>query len=276
MAKFICLFGHTETGPDGKLHPMVHASRTRCAIYNQLRREGKVDVLGNAVGRASPPSDTSGQGNEAKAPPPGGAGIPPGTTETAPPAAKPSLTDRLRSGLGIKYKPVTVAGPLPPGSEAQAQDWEVSPETSERFGAVIKGFIEQGCNLFTAFMEIPHVPKDVFAPDPGEAFIWRTTLRGFVTNILVKVFRAKSPEDADRIVAGLSGMLAFGMMAAKIGIHMALHLPKSPKLANFRKRREEAKAAREEKARLKALSDGKPAPAAPAPSTGRTVGATTA
>lgn len=272
MPKFVCPFGHVEPDPKnpGQVRPLVHVSRNRCAIYRQLRAEQRIDIWGRTVpgkaawappGSSPAPAAPSGPGTEAA--PSGTPAEAPGTAPKPAPE-KPSWSKRLSSGFGVRYREATVTPPAMPGEAAQSQSWDVSPETSERFWSTIIGFIGTLFNLLTAWLEIPPVPKEVFEVDPGQSFVFRTTFRGLTTNILIKVFRAKSPEDADKIVAGLTGVLGFGMMGMKIALHLIVHVPKSPKLAGWRKRREEAKAAREaakvEKARLAAA--GRPAGAA--------------
>ena len=266
MPKFPCPFGHVEPDPHkpGQMRPLVHVSRNRCAIYRQLRAEKRVDIWGRQVPGAAPfakandpapaPAATTSAGEVAPGSVPS-AGEPAAPPKPAP-EKKPTLGQRLSSGFGVKYRDATVTPPAQPGEAAQSQTWDVSPETSERFWATIIGFIGTIFNLLTAWLEIPPVPKEVFEIDAGQAFVFRTAFRGVTTNILIKVFRAKSPEDADRIVAGLTGFLGFGMMAMKIALHLIVHVPKSPKLAGWRKKREEAKVEREaakaEKARLAA------------------------
>ncbi len=258
MSKFRCPYGHTEV-IKGQLAPMIHESRSRCTIYVQLRRERKVDVFGRPVGgsdiasymlqRPSPPSPT-----DAPAPsvaPPGaeptGAGGAATSAESSLPSDRPEkepLSKRLVGGLGIKYREVSVTAPGTVGAPVQDADWLASEETTERFWEVIFGFIEQGVNLLCGFLEIPVVPKEVFEIDAGQSFVFRTALRPFTTNVLKKVFGAKSPEDADRIVAGLSGLLGFGMVIAKVTFHFLIHIPKSPRLARRKANRERAEAER--------------------------------
>lgn len=264
MPKFVCPFGHTEADPHnpGKMRPLVHVSRNRCAIYRQLRAEGKVDLWGRLLpGKALTKSADSTPAPETTADAGGDKGSAPGSSPApeAPKAPeKPSLGQRLASGLGVKYKTVGTTGPGTPGMEPEATAWEVSPETSSRFWSTIIGFIGTLFNLLTGWLEIPPVPKEVFEVDAGQDFVFRTAFKGLTTNILIKVFRAKSPEEADQIVAGLTGFLGFGMMAMKIALHMIVHVPKSPKLAGWRKKREEAKA---ERARIKQLRDAEKAAA---------------
>ncbi|MCI4357346.1 MAG: hypothetical protein L3K18_09495 [Thermoplasmata archaeon] len=253
------------------MRPLIHVSRNRCAIYRQLRNEGRVDIWGRTVpGKESyrPPGSTpasaapSGPGTEAA--PSGTSAETPGPAPNPAPEAKIPLGKRLASGFGVKYRDVGTTPPATPGEAAQVQTWDVSPETSERFWATIIGFIGTIFNLLTGWLEIPPVPKEVFEIDPGQAFVFRTAMRGFTTNILIKVFRAKSPEDADRIVAGLTGFLGFGMMAMKIALHMIIHVPKSPRLKKFREAREAAKAEKEAAKAAKAAR-GPAAPTGPAP-----------
>jgi len=263
MPKFRCPYGHVEA-KGGQLVPLVHDSRARCSIYVKLRAERKVDLFG----RPTPGTDISGYLVRSSPPPEPGAPATSGVTEAAPgggagasvptkPGAapakeeKPSLSKRLASGLGLRYKDVTVTPPGAAGAPAGETDWIVSEETSERFWEVIFGFIETVVNLITQFFEIPPVPKEVFELDPGQRFVFRTAFRPTTTQILKKVFGARSPEEADRIVAGLSGLLGFGMVAIKIVVHFMIHLPKSPKLAGWRARRDAVRLERE-RARLEA------------------------
>lgn len=249
MAKFRCPYGHVEA-KDGLLAPMNHESRARCSIYVKLRSEHKVDIFGRPVagtdissymiGRTTPPAP-----GPAAAPPPAepeaGSGAAAPSTSPVPPAAeKESLGKRLATGLGIRYRQVGTTPPGTAGAPAGESDWIASEETTLQFWSTIFGFLETAINLITQFFEIPPVPKEVFELDPGQQFVFRTALRGATTNILKKVFGAKSPEEADRVVAGLSGLLGFGMVAIKIVLHFMLNLPKSPKLARWKANREKA------------------------------------
>jgi hypothetical protein len=267
MPKFRCPYGHVEA-KGGQLVPMVHDSRARCSIYVKLRAERKVDIFG----RPTPGTDISGYlvkpnapTNSPGAPAPsetkseGEVGAGPGQKIAPLPAReeKPSLSRRLAGGLGLRYRDVTVTPPGAAGAPAGETDWIVSEDTSERFWEVIFGFIETVVNLITQFFEIPPVPKEVFELDPGQRFVFRTAFRPTTTQILKKVFGARSPEEADRIVAGLSGLLGFGMIAIKIVLHFMIHLPKSPKLAGWRARRDEARARRERERLDLAKRDGK-------------------
>lgn len=269
MTRFKCPYGHV-VAKNGRLEPMVHESRARCSIYVKLRAERKVDIFGRPI----PGADISGYLVRDQTPPgqPGapapsgpqsvaaGGGVSsPGQTPAPGPAKeeKPSLSKRLASGLGLRYREVSVTPPGAAGAPAGETDWIVSEETCERFWEVIFGFIETVINLITQFFEIPPVPKEVFDLDPGQRFVFRTAFRPTTTNILKKVFGARSPEDADRIVAGLSGLLGFGMVAIKIVLHFMIHLPKSPKLANWRKRRDQATAERQRVRLAQARDSGK-------------------
>lgn len=257
LTRFKCPYGHV-VAKNGRLEPMIHESRARCSIYVKLRAERKVDIFGRAV----PGADISGylvrdqtppvQPGEAapsgpQSPEAGGAVSRPSSTPPAgpPTTEKPSLSKRLASGLGLRYRDVSVTPPGAAGAPTGETDWIVSEESGERFWEVIFGFIETVINLITQFFEIPPVPTEVFALDPGQRFVFRTAFRPTTTQILKKVFGARSPEEADRIIAGLSGLLGFGMVAIKIVLHFMIHLPKSPKLANWRKRRTEAKIERQ-------------------------------
>lgn len=275
---FRCPFGHVEPDPrhPGQMRPIVHKARNRCSIYVKLREQGKVDVFGRAMPgvrldeaapTSSPPFIDAGPAAEAQQTQPHGVGETAATTPgLSPPADRPTadkkegLLKRLKSGLAVRYNTVTTTPQSVEGLAAEQQDWEVTEQTSIQFWRTIIGFIGTVCGLLTGWLEIPPVPKEVFELDPGQEFAFKTALRGFTTNLLKKVFRAKSPEDADMIVAGLSGVLGFGMMAMKIAIHFMMHAPKSPKLAKWRER---AAAAKKERAKKKAealAAEGKEVP----------------
>jgi len=269
VPKFKCPYGHVEA-KNGQLVPLVHDSRARCSIYVKLRAERKVDIFGRAMpgqdisgylvrSQAAPISPGAPAPSGSESAPGGAAGASPESTPAParPKEQKPSLRERLASGLGVRYREVSVTPPGAAGPPAGETDWIVSEDTSVRFWEVIFGFIETLVNLITQFFEIPPVPKDVFTLDPGQQFVFRTALRPTTTNILKKVFGARSPEEADRIVAGLSGLLGFGMVAIKIVLHFMIHLPKSPKLAKWRQRREQAQLERDRKRFEEARTSGK-------------------
>ena len=268
MAGFKCIFGHVEPDPKhpGQLKPVTHISRAQCSVYNQLRREGRIDYFGRQVPGKEPfdakkPTETA----TAVAP-----SAPAAPEATAP--KKEGLAEKVKrfaGGLNVHYKEVATTPPGQPGVTPELADWEVSPETSVAFWRVIFGFFGTLFGLVTGFLEIPPIPKEVFELDAGQEFAFKSALRGFTTNVLRNVFRAKSPEDADRIVAGLSGLLGFGMMSMKIALHFVIHLPKSPRLAKFR-------AAREERAkRIAAEKEARAALEHPPAGARRAVGAAT-
>jgi len=160
----------------------------------------------------------------------------------------------------------TKASTTKPGEGRQpdnkAEEWEVSAETAIRFWRVLFGFFEAICNGACRFFEIPLIPKTVFEVDQGQEYVIKTNFRGFTTQILRKVFMAKTPEHADRIVAGLSGVLTFGLMIGRVVLHFATHLPKSPKIKAWKAKRAEVEAQKKVAAALKDTG-GAAAPLAP-------------
>ncbi len=268
MARFKCPYGHVEADPahPGQMKPLVHNARTKCSIYVQLRAQGKVDFWGRPIPGQGPPGSTPPVIDAGSAADKPQEGVPPESGGAASPAAsgapgdrpqKEPLLKRLKSGLQVAYNRVDVTPPDKEGLAEADTSWEVSGETSVRFWQTIFGFVETVCNLVTSWLDdghdgklVPPVPKEVFVVDAGQEFVFRTALKGFTTNLLKKVFRAKSPEDADRVVAGLSGLLGFGMMGMKVFIHFATHAPKSPRLAKLK-----AKVAANNAARAKRKAD---------------------
>jgi hypothetical protein len=246
VSRYICPFGHLENG-----RPIVHPSKQRCSEYVRLRAEGKIDKEGRVLTPASKEPTVS-----APEAPAAGAPIVPGAK------AGPSPTDvtkplpfwkRIGSGTVIRYRQVSTTPPPQPGeaNSPEPGSWLVSADTSERFWTVIFAFIKTVIDMLTTFLQIPNVPEEVFTLDPGQAFLFRTSLRGYTTKILVNTFGAHTPEEADDVVNGLGGLLAFGGMGLKIAIHFVVNLPKSPRLATLRARAAANKAKREEARALK-------------------------
>lgn len=192
-----------------------------------------------------------------------GTGVP--GSETPPEKPAPAKTGR---GITIGYRPAAVVGP---GVEMKAAgevvaEWEISEQTCERFWSTVLSGIEQVLDFVCeVFLEIPKVPADVWQLDDGQKYVIRTTFRGVTTNILQKVFRAKTPEDADRIVAGLGGVVGFGLMGLKVVWHFIKELPKSPKLAKLKERVAKARAEREKRELEQRRARGENVPAAEAP-----------
>ncbi len=258
--RFRCPFGHVETRSihgTPTLVPMTHLSREKCSIYVQLRNQGKVDAFGRAKPGVTLPAPEVASAAQAASPSVvsnaiatagAGTGAEGHTSSTSPSPSKEGLWKRFKGGLEVGYRKVTTTGPLPPGMnpEEQGGDWEVTAETSERVGALINSWIGTGVRFLTSWLQIPEVPKETFEQDPGQAFLWRTALRGAVTSALKKYFGAKSPEHADRIVAAAGGITAYAIMGSKIMLHLSINIPKSPRLAKWRENR--AKAQEEKKA----------------------------
>lgn len=230
--KFLCTFGHV--GPNGK--PLMHLSRNRCTFYKQLLKDGRIDRNGIRLdGPGSKFPQVQG------ADPVAGPGPSAATAISTPEGEikKESWAKRLSSGLKVSYHKVGTTSPADAqgAKDESSKTWMVSDDTVVRFWEIVFSFAETGINMLCKAIKIPDVPHEVFEVDPGQRFIFKTALRGFTTKILRDVFLAKSPEDADRIVAGLSGVLGFGLMALKIIAHFMLHVPNSPRIKEWKAKR---------------------------------------
>ena len=231
MAQFTCPYGHL----DAEGQPIVHVSRQRCELYRQLLKEGKIDSTGTRLDVKLPPLVPGTPPTTPGATP----GTPPAEGTKPPEAKKESWSQRLRSGLVVKYQRTGTTTPeqRDRANEEADKTWLVNEDTVIHFWELIFSFLETGLNLVCKAIKIPHIPEEVFQIDPGQKYIFKTALRGLTTKILRDVFLAKSPADADRIVAGLGGVLGFGLMAFKIVGHFILYVPQSPRIKEWRAKR---------------------------------------
>ena len=232
--KFPCPYGHMESDSDGTPRKKVHKSRRDCDIYNRLMASGKVDYLGRFKQGYSLEQLRSEEAAPATAP-----------ASTEPP--KQSLGEKIAekikkagSGFSVAYTEVSTTPPADPSLIAGSNDWLVSEDTSVAFANFILGMIGIMCNGLCMILDIERMPDNWFVCDPGQAFVFKTTLRGWTTGVLRNTFKAKTPEEADRTVAGLSGILGFGTTGVKIVGHLLKHAPNSPRLKAWRVRRAEA------------------------------------
>ncbi len=209
MTRFRCPHGHL----DKYGRPIVHASRRLCPIQSELDKEAKTRPAAPAAEDPAPQT----------APTPGAV--------TAPAAPLPK---RAPGPWAIDYAPVTASPPAAEGPKAVPTDWEVSVETSEHFWENIMAVIEMVVDGICRFFEIPEAPQEIFTIDAGQRFVFRTALRPATTNFLKKVMGAKSPEEADKIVAGMSGLIGFGAVFWKIALHFWIHIPKSERFLKIK------------------------------------------
>jgi hypothetical protein len=219
--RFPCPHGHK----DAYGRPVVHASRRLCQIEAALQKENRAKL-------ASSSAPTT---------PPGPGAAPPAAPATAP-APKPAAP-RPSGAWGIDYAPATSTDSAATEARlAPAQmEWEITAETSERFWANIFAVIAMVCEWICKFFsddtyKVPPIPEEVFRLDEGQKFVFRTALRSPTTVFLKKVMGAKSPEHADMIVAGMSGLIGFGQVFWKIGLHFWTHIPKSPRFQRMKAR----------------------------------------
>jgi hypothetical protein len=240
--KFACTLGCKDRFG----RPEVHPSKRLCPIYRGMQIEAKT----KAAQRPNPPP---------RAPP-----SPAPTPVLGPAPAAPSPPP---GAWGVTYRPATATdasaanAPIP-----SSMEWEVSVETSERFWTNILTVIFMIVDFVCRVFAIPELPPEVTSVDEGQKFVFRTALRPTAGQFLKKLMGAKSPEQADMIVSGMSGVIGFGQTGAKIALHFWKHLPESPKWKAFRARVKRGRGRGEEEEGAPARPQrptGRPAPSAP-------------
>jgi hypothetical protein len=217
--RYTCEYGHLKGGK-----PEVHPSRRYCDRW----------VAAHSQPAPAPP---------AAAPAPGSP--PAGATAEKPSATTPgSGGPKLEGGgFSVGYGPATRVGEGFLAANVNLA-WELTQDQSERFFTAIWGVLNTIANGICKLLKIKEVPPDVFEIDPGQKFLFRGPLRGWATHHIQTVWRAKTPEDADKVISTIGGISAFGMMGIKLVWHFVQEVPKSPYWAKFQERRKAWIAAR--------------------------------
>lgn len=258
--KYTCRYGHMKNGK-----PEVHPSPRYCDRY----------VAAHNAPPPGPPAldggGTSGSGAASPSP-----GSDPNAGARSAQLGLPVLR-KEPGGFSVGYEPAVRLGP---GALDQNVNlaWELTPDQSERFWTAIFGVAATIANGLCKILKIKDVPPEVFELDAGQRFIFRTSLRGWTTHHLQVVWRAKTPEDADKVISTIGGISAFGMMVIKLVWHFVTEVPKSPYWEKFQAKRKAWMAARGWGRGREQPEEEKPAPIAtgglaalpPPPRTGAT------
>lgn len=211
---YLCEFGHRNVDGTPKRHP----SRQFCDLAKASDKKRGRSTTARSVDVSTAPSEAT-----------------PGTAPATPPAPKkPMLGERL----GIKSKVSATIQPHPPeGPGVAAQvEWELTEQQSERLWSTIYSGIFRITNLVLDWLDVKQFPASITEPDEGQKYVFRTTLRGPATGMVQKVFRAKTPEEADNVIMGLSGLFTFGTTIVQVVVHLSKEVPKSPKIKAWREK----------------------------------------
>ena len=201
----------------------VHPSKRLCPIYSGMKTEDRLKIQDAERAAKAEAQQVAAPVPDEQAKPPGVQ--PPGPYRRPPPS------------WGVSFKPATSTDPGALNAPIPSpMEWEITAETSERFWQNIFAIIEMVCDFIARAFQIPEIPSAVFQLDEGQKFVFRTALRPPTSKFLQKVMGAKSPEEADMIVSGMSGLIGFGQVFVKIGLHFWKYLPESPRWKSMKER----------------------------------------
>jgi hypothetical protein len=214
-----CTLGCKDSMGRDKVHP----SKRLCPIYSGMKTEDRLRIQDAERAAKVEAQQVAAPVLDEQSKPPGVQ--PPGPNRRPPPS------------WGVSFKPATSTDPGALNAPKPSPiEWEITAETSERFWQNIFAIIEMIVDFVCRAFQIPEVPAAVFQLDEGQKFVFRTALRPPTSKFLQKAMGAKSPEQADMIVSGMSGLIGFGQVFAKIGVHFWKYVPESPRWKSMKER----------------------------------------